>query len=150
MIWSVVAARGARSRRTLALSALAVLCLAGCGSGNNPCAAVPETPPLVAAGAAVHVPVGAVIWVELVEYEKYSSTAYPRGFPWLTPTSADRNVLKPVPLCTRRAMYSLPVSLTAFRAVGRGNATLLAKLAPPWRGRSPGIQRYQADVMVGH
>lgn len=47
-------------------------------------------------------------------------------------------------------MYSLPVALTAFRAVGHGDAVLLAKLAPSWRGRTHEIQSYRAIVIVGH
>jgi hypothetical protein len=139
--------------RTLVLNGLAFLCVAGCGSGHSgPCVAVPQTFPqnrLVWAGATVHAPVGAVLWVALAEGANYSATRYPKSFPWLTPTASDQSVLRPVRLCPLRGMYSLPQRITAFRSVGNGEATLLAKLAPPWRGRTRALQTYRATVIVG-
>ena len=150
-IRSVLAGMGVRSRRTLALSGLAAVSVAGCGSGHgDPCVAVPQSPPVIAAGATVHAPVGAVLWVELVEAFQYSGGGYPTSFPWLTPVSSDQGVLRPVRLCRNRNVYSLPVTITAFRAVGDGDATLLAKLAAPWRGRAQAIRGYRATVIVGH
>jgi hypothetical protein len=143
-----------RRLSTLALGGLAVLCVARCGSGQGgPCLAVPQTFPqnrLVPAGATVHAPVGAVLWVALVESANYSATRYPRSFPWLKPISSDQGVLRPVRLCRLRGMYSLPETITAFRSVGSGQATLLAKLAPPWRGRTHRLRSYRATVIVGH
>jgi hypothetical protein len=49
---------------------------------------------------------------------KYTIAPYPSTFPWLKPVSSDQNVLRPVPLCRLRGMYSLPVRITGFRAVG--------------------------------
>ncbi len=129
-----------------------MLCLAGCGAsgGTHACVTVPQDPPVIESGATVHAPVGAVLWVGLFELAEYSAVRYPTSFPWLTPTSSNENVLRPVRLCPRRAVYSLPVTLTAFRAVSNGDAILLAKLAQPWRGRTHAIQSYHATVIVGH
>jgi hypothetical protein len=131
---------------------LALAC-GSCGQASQSCVVVPQDFPhnkLVASGATAHAPVGAVLWVELVEPAGYSATSYPKSFPWLTPSSSDQKVLLAVRLCPRRAMYSLPVKITAFRSVGKGNATLRANLAPPWKGRTRALQNYHATVIVRH
>jgi hypothetical protein len=151
---AVVSAVGLRS--SAVLSGLAVLCVAGCGQGSvqsDSCVSVPQMfrqDRLVASGATIHVPVGAVLWVALVESAEYSASRYPTSFPWLTPTSSNQDVISPVRLCPRRSMYSLPVRIAGFRAVGDGDAILLAKLAPRWRGRTRAVQNYRATVIVGH
>ena len=137
------------------LSGLAVLCLSGCGvfGDGGSCVAVPQDfsqSALIGSGTTVRAPIGTVLWVELVESANYSASPYPTSFPWLTPTSSDQNVLRAVRMCPDRGVYSLPVTITGFRAVGDGGASLLAKLAPPWRGRSRAIRNYQATVIVGH
>ncbi len=130
-----------------------MFCLAGCGQASvHPCVAIQTLPRdgVVASGATIRAPVGAMLWVALAEGYKYSIAPYPTSFPWLTPTSSAQNVLRPVRLCPNRAAYSLPVRIAGFRAVGEGDAILLAKLATPWRGRTPAIQSYRATVIVGH
>jgi hypothetical protein len=89
-----------------------------------------------------------MLWVELDESANYSAPSYPASFPWLTPVSSDQKVLRPVLLCHNRNLYSLAVTITAFRAVGHGDAILLAKLAPAWRGRSRALRDYRATVIV--
>lgn len=113
---------------------------------------VPQTFPqnrLVANGMTTHAPVGALLWVALVEPANLSRPGYPSSFPWLPPSSSNQAALTPVRLCPLRGMYSLPEKITAFRAVGHGNATLLAKLAPPWRRRTHAPPSYHAVVVVG-
>ena len=73
--------------------------------------------------------VGAIVYVVLVEWAAYSGP----GFPWLTPTSSDPRVLAPVRLCKRTGASSLPLTVTGFRAVRPGEATLSARLTPGWR-----------------
>jgi hypothetical protein len=143
------------ARCTAFLCGLALLCLAGCGEGSldlGSCVTVPQTFPqdrLVSSGATIHAPTGAMLWVALGTGYKYTIAPYPTTFPWLKPVSSDQNVLRPVRLCRLRGMYSLPVRITGFRAVGEGDATLLAKLAPPWRGRADALRSYHATVIVG-
>jgi hypothetical protein len=90
-----------------------------------------------------------MLWVALGTGYKYTVAPYPTSFPWLKPVSSDQNVLMPVRLCPLRGMYSLPVRITGFRAVGDGHATLLARLTRPWRGRTRAVQDYHAAITVG-
>jgi hypothetical protein len=143
------------ARSTAFLCGLALLCLSGCGQGSldlGSCVTVPQTFPqdrLVAGGATIHAPTGAMLWVALGTGYKYTIAPYPTTFPWLKPVSSDQNVLRPVRLCRLRGMYSLPVRITGFRAVGDGHAILGAQLTPPWRGRTRAVQNYRATVTVG-
>jgi hypothetical protein len=128
-----------------------MLCAAGCGASGQTgsCMPVPQTFPqnrLVASGATIHAPVGALLWVALAEPANLSDTGYPRSFPWLTPTSSDQSVLTAVRLCPLQG--TLPEKITAFRAVGHGDAILLAELAPPWRGRTHAPPSYRAAVVI--
>lgn len=143
------------ARCTAFLCALASLVLAGCGAGSLDtgfCTRVPQTIPpnrVIANGITTRAPVGTLLWVALAESANLSDTGNPSGFPWLPPTSSDHSVLTPVRLCPLHGMYSLREKLAAFRAVGRGTATLLARLAPPWRGHAHAPPTYRAVVVVG-
>jgi hypothetical protein len=93
---------------------------------------VPQSFPnnrLLTSGTRLTVPVGAIVFVALVEAEEYDGP----GFPWLAPTSSDSTVLAPVHLCARTGASSLALTVTGFRAVRPGEATLSAPLAPAWR-----------------
>ena len=118
------------------LCATVLLGIGGCGSSSATptCVAVPQTIPndsLVTNGTRLAVPIGAIVYAVLVETENYMSKP---GFPWLTPTTSDRLVLAPVRLCQRTGASSLPVSVTGFRALHQGTATVTARLAPGWPG----------------
>lgn len=76
----------------------------------------------------LRVPVGATVYVELIETEGLDGP----GFPWQKASSSDRSVLAPVQLC-KPGRSSLPLTVTAFRAVHRGKATITATLSPRWR-----------------
>ncbi len=84
--------------------------------------------------------IGGVVYVPLVEPEKYMSRpasakyTLPRGFPWTHPVSSNSAVLKPVAVCKEGLVFSgLPVEPFAFRAVGPGMATISAALTAQWR-----------------
>jgi hypothetical protein len=102
---------------------------------------------LIPQGARITVAPGTIVYVALVEPE-YLQTHYPRGFPWLAATSSRPNVLARTPLCSEAGAYSLPVSVSAFRATGAGTATLTAKLAPAWRALKTGPRPYQSMLTV--
>jgi hypothetical protein len=123
-------------RFSLAISALVVVVLlCGFGSQAIACVTVPTSIPsnrlLTTDDAHLTVPVNAIVWVVLVEADKY--TAHP-GFPWVTPITSDRAVLAPVRLCKRTLVSSLPDKIRAFKALRPGTATLKARLAPGWPG----------------
>ena len=78
-------------------------------------------------GAALTVKVGAVVYVELVEAEKYLSWPTgtkppPRVFPWAAARSSDPSVLQRMALCPSRAVSTLPLVVYAFRALRTGTA----------------------------
>jgi hypothetical protein len=122
-------------RACLAIAtAVMVVLIASCGtSSSHTCVTVPQTIPsdrLLTSGTKLTVPVGAIVYVVLVEPESYASKP---GFPWVTPTSSDRIVLAPVHLCKLTGASTLSRTVTGFRALHRGHATVTALLTPRWR-----------------
>ena len=99
-------------------------------------------------GGRVSVRRGAVVFVALVEPERYDTGGYPPGFPWRAPVSSDRSVLEPVRLCKQVRAYTLALTVSAFRAVGAGSSTLAAPLAAGWRSARSGLAAYRAVVTV--
>lgn len=148
----------------------AVLCgaaLAACSSSALPdegltgCVRSPTAlPPSIApeSGATLTVKMGTVVYVELVEAEKYLSWPTgtkppPPAFPWAAARSSDPSVLERVTLCpSTGAASTLPVAVYAFRALSTGTATLTAPIAPAWKRAKParrrGLQPYRARVIV--
>jgi hypothetical protein len=130
------------------------------GKGPNGCVKSPTTfLPNIApeSGATLTVKVGAVVYVELVEAEKYLS--WPAGtkpparvFPWATARSSDPSVLRRVALCPSSGASTLPVVVNAFRALTPGTATLTAPIAQAWKRVKParrrGLHPYRATVIV--
>jgi hypothetical protein len=108
-------------------------------------------------GATVTVNVGAVVYVELVEAEKYLSWTAgtkppPPVFPWAGARSSNPDVLRAVALCPNRRLSTLPVALYAFRTLRPGTATLEAPIVAAWRRVSParrrGLHRYRVRVIA--
>jgi hypothetical protein len=108
-------------------------------------------------GATVTVKVGAVVYVELVEAEKYLS--WPAGtkpppsvFPWAGARSSDPDALRAVALCPNRGIYTLPVVVYAFRVLRQGTAMLEAPIATAWKRVSParrrGLRPYRVTVIA--
>jgi hypothetical protein len=148
----------------------AVLCavvLAACGRpdispGKDPdgCVRSPTTfLPSIApeSGATLTAKVGAVVYVELVEAEKYLSWPAgtkppPRVFPWAAARSSDPSVLRRVALCPNSRPSTLPVVVYVFRALTPGTATLTAPIAHAWKHIKParrrGLYPYRATVIV--
>ena len=148
----------------------AVLCavvLAACGrpgtfpgEGPNGCVSSPTTlSPSIApeSGATLTVKVGAVVYVELVEAEKYLSWAAgtkppPRVFPWAAARSSDPSVLRRVALCPSSGVSTVTIVVYAFRALTPGTATLTAPIAQAWKRVKPvrrrGLHPYRATVIV--
>ncbi|HSZ69568.1 MAG TPA: hypothetical protein VK756_04335 [Solirubrobacteraceae bacterium] len=156
-----------RYSSALAGAVLCVAVLAACGragafagEGPNGCVRSPTTlSPGIApkSGATLTVKLGAFVYVELVEAEKYLS--WPAGtkppppvFPWAAARSSDPSVLRRVPLCPSSAASTLPVVLYAFRALTPGTATLTAPIAQAWKRVNPvrrrGLHPYRATVIV--
>lgn len=104
---------------------------------------------MLASGGRPTVRVGGVVYVVRIEPEKYSGSRFPAGFPWLRATGSNRRVLAPVRLCPPGAS-TLPITVGAFRAVGPGQATIVAALAPKWRARRTGLHGFRAIVTVIH
>jgi hypothetical protein len=111
----------------------------------------------VGEGKTVHVSVGAVVRVNLVEPEGYLSRGTPpRGFPWSSPRSSNAKVLSRAPYCPHRPFRSsLPESPASFRAMHAGTAEIQAPLVASWRSLSPealgGLtppQAFRATVIV--
>lgn len=131
------------------LCAVAVLGIGACGgSSGDSCVTVPEpisSASLITNGTKLTVRVGAIVYVVLVQSASY--TAGP-GFPWLTPRSSDLTVFAPLHLCKRTGASSLPLSVTGFRAVHPGTATLTAPLAPPWRSLKTRPSSSRSSVTV--
>lgn len=152
------------------LSALSsvVLCavvLAACGHpgtslGESPngCVRSPTTLSIAPkSGATLTVKVGTVVYVELVEAEKYLSWStgtkpLPRVFPWATARSSDPSVLRRVALCPSNRIYTLPVIVYAFHALTPGTTTLTAPITQTWKHVKParrrGLHPYHATVTV--
>jgi hypothetical protein len=130
------------------------------GEGHKDCVRYPaRLPPSIApgGGATLTVQVGTVIYVVLVEAEKYLSWPAgtkppPRVFPWAAARSSQRRVLEHAALCASREVSTLPVVVYAFRALRPGTATLTAPIAPAWRRATParrrGLHPYRATVIV--
>jgi hypothetical protein len=108
-------------------------------------------------GATVTVNVGAVVYVELVEAEKYLS--WPAGtkppppvFPWARARSSDPDVLRAVALCPNRGINTLPVVVYAFRVIRPGTAVLEAPIATAWKRVEParrrGLRHYRVKVIA--
>jgi hypothetical protein len=103
------------------------------------------------------VKVGAVVYVALVEAEKYLSWSPgtkppPRVFPWAAARSSESSVLRRVALCPSNGAYTLPVMVYAFRALSPGTATLTAPIVQAWKHVKParrrGLHPYRATVIV--
>ncbi|MGA9876879.1 MAG: hypothetical protein WBQ21_13845 [Solirubrobacteraceae bacterium] len=100
---------------------------------------------------------GAIVYVELVEAEKYIS--WPAGtkppppvFPWAAARSSDPSVLRHVALCPNREVSTLPVVIYAFRTLRPGAATLTAPIATAWKRVVPerrrGLHPYRVTVIA--
>lgn len=90
--------------------------------------------------------------MELIEPDKYASRSFPASFPWLTPASSSPHILKELPVCAPRSLSTLPLRLSAFRALRGGTVTITAPLAPAWRALTPsrrrGLHAYHAVVRI--
>ena len=156
-----------RYPRALPGAALCAVVLAACGrpdtsvgKGPNGCVRPPTTfLPRIApeSGATLTVKVGAVVYVELVEAEKYLSWPVgtkppPRVFPWAAARSSDPSALRRVALCPGSGASTLPVVVYAFRALTPGTTTLTAPIAQAWKrvtaARRRGLHPYRATVIV--
>ena len=144
---------------------LCVVVLAACwrpgtfpGKGTNGCVSFPPALSIAPkSGATLTVKVGAFVYVELVEAEKYLSWPAgtkppPRVFPWAAAHSSDPSVLRRIALCPSGRAYTLPVVVYAFHALIPGTATLTAPIAQAWRRVKParrrGLHPYRATVTV--
>lgn len=141
-----------------ALLIVSLLCLGCSASGTaspgakSACVKVPMAVgrDALSNGETSSVRVGALVYVELVEPAKYALGS----FAWLTAASSDPYVLRRVPLCVdHRAPSTLPVRISAFRALHAGAARLTASLAPRLRAMKPsrrrGMRAYESTVHVG-
>ncbi len=154
-----------RYPRALPGAVLCAVVLAACGradsspgEGPNGCVRSPTTLSIASkSGATLRVKVGAVVYVELVEAEKYLSWPTgtkppPRVFPWAAARSSDPSVLRRVALCPSNGIYTLPVMVYAFRALTPGTTTLTAPIAQAWKRVKParrrGLHPYRASVTV--
>lgn len=104
--------------------------VAGCGGSHRLSACVDWNPP---GHEVTTTDVGALVYVPLIEPENYTGRGFPRGFPWTPPVSSNPGVLKPVAVCQKGLVFSLPVEAFAFRAVRPGMATVSTSLAGQWR-----------------
>jgi hypothetical protein len=113
---------------------------------------IPRGGKIITPGTQAHVTPGVLVFVVLVEAAAYTTARYPTVFPWLTPTSSNPPVLRPVPLCSAKNLpaTTLPVRVAAFRARRPGRAYLSARLSKAWRKatRTP-FTAYRAVVLVG-
>jgi hypothetical protein len=134
----------------LAFAAAAVVLLSGSGSSSAANCISPSRLPharYVANGVTTSVRVGALIEVELVE--PALPTGYPSSFPWVTPRSTNAHVLVAVALCPHHsAPSSLAVSITLFRAVHAGRATVSARVARAWQSGRSWPRPFSARVTV--
>jgi hypothetical protein len=131
------------------LVSIAALGITACGAQRSTACAPPlglRGGRVIPEGARATVTAGTIVYVALVEPEKYTSQR--QGFPWLSTASSNPHVLVPTPLCADTAIYSLSVSLSAFRATHAGEATLAAPLASPWRSLKMGPRPYQSTVTI--
>jgi hypothetical protein len=94
------------------------------------------------------VPIGAIVYTEIIEPVKYGGASYPPGFPWLAATSPNHHVLTPVALCKQNGVSTLVLKVAAFRGTHAGVVRLTAPLAGRWRALKTGPRQYQATVTV--
>jgi hypothetical protein len=140
----------------LAGGVLCAVVLAACGragtfpgEGPNGCVRSPTTFSTGIApesGSTLTVKGGALVYVELVEAEKYLSWAAgtkppPRVFPWAAARSSDPSVLQRVALCPSSGASTLSIVVYAFRALTPGTATLTAPIAQAWKHIKPARRR---------
>jgi hypothetical protein len=144
-----------RLRLAATACAVAAVACAGCGSSrpalSGACVTVPAaytSKDLAVDGGRISVRRGAVVFVVLVEPERYDTRGYPPGFPWRSSVSSVRDVLVPVRLCKQVRAYTLALTVSPFRAVGAGSSTLAAPLAAGWRSARSGLAGYRAVVTV--
>lgn len=133
------------------LAALMGLASSGAATAQVTCKQVPQTIPtsrLLLSGAKRTVPVGAIVYAEIIEPAKYAGASYPPGFPWLSATSPNHHVLTPVALCRSNGVSTLALEVAAFRATHTGTVTLTAPLAAPWRALKAGPREYRAAVTI--
>lgn len=80
---------------------------------------------------------GQVVYVTLEEPAEIEPA--PSSFPWPTPRSSNTKVLVQAPICKDPELItSEALTVTAFRAVGAGTATVTAPLSRAW-------QKWQAN-----
>ena len=149
-------------REALCVVALAACALPDTSTAESPtdCVRSPTTFSSYVApgsGATLTVKGGVLVYVELVEAEKYLSWRVgtkppPRVFPWGAARSSDPNVLRRVTLCTSSRISTLPIVVYAFRALTPGTAILRAPIAQAWKRVKParrrGLRPYRATVIV--
>lgn len=91
----------------------------------------------LANGANLTVDKGQIVYVTLEEPAEIEPA--PSSFPWPTPRSSNTRVLVGVPICKYPELItSEALTVTAFRAIGKGTATVTAPLSRAW-------QRWQAN-----
>lgn len=130
--------------------------VAGCGSSSaHACVTAPQpfpSNPLLTSGTELTVPVGAIVYVVLVEPAAYSGP----GFPWLTPTSSDPSVLARASLqADRRIISAADGDRLPRRPPRQGDAERAAD-APVARAQSqdqasarPGLRHGEVTRAVG-
>lgn len=82
-------------------------------------------------GANLAIRRGQVLYVVLDEPAEPGPV--PNSFPWPTPISSNPRVLKRVPLCKYLDVSTAPLTVTAFRAIRAGTATVAAPLSRAWQ-----------------
>jgi hypothetical protein len=86
----------------------------------------------LANGANLTVDEGQVVYVTLEEPEEIEPA--PNSFPWPTPKSSNTKILAPAPICKYpERITSEALTVTAFRAIGTGTATVTAPLSRAWK-----------------
>jgi len=86
----------------------------------------------LANGVSLTVDRGQVVYVMLEEPAEIEPA--PSSFPWPTPRSSNTAVLVRVPICKYPELVTTEaVTVTAFRAVGAGTATVTAPLSRAWQ-----------------
>jgi len=101
---------------------------------HSPSGCVPHNYPTgsqLANGANRTVDKGQVLYIVLDEPEETGTP--PTSFPWPTPTSSNFRVLTRVPLCKYLNVSAEALTVTAFRALRDGTATVTAPLSRAWQ-----------------
>jgi|GEM_PF-5492246 len=135
----------------LALVALALV-LAACGaSRSRRVACASRNPPDEQSYEGTRAKVGEIVYVVLIEPERYASPRFPESFPWTRAVSSNPSVLRPIKLC-ESGLYSVPVEIYAFKAMRSGIAMLNAPLTARWRsGRLPPhreVRAYRRTIVI--